>query len=113
MFFLNKIQNFEFPCCRTREDLSIDVLINTARLILTKLGYFFFSGYGQIDRHDFGILTWIHVGTKKIQLKAENKELAVDPYMPPRMTGMHNDVHKQVANILHFCSPGLTSDREK
>ena len=27
---------------------------------------------------------------KKFQLKAQNKWLAVDPYMPPRRTGMHN-----------------------
>ena len=29
---------------------------------------------------------------KKFQLKAQNKELAVDPYMPPRRKGMHNEV---------------------
>ena len=27
---------------------------------------------------------------KKFQLKAQNLWLAVDPYMPPRRTGMHN-----------------------
>ena len=27
---------------------------------------------------------------KKFQLKAQNLELAVDRYMPPLMTGMHN-----------------------
>ena len=30
--------------------------------------------------------------TKKFQLKAQNKWLAVDPYMPPRRTGMHNNI---------------------
>ena len=45
----------------------------------------------QTDRHGFGILIRKHVGTqKKIQLEAQNKWLAVDPYMPPRRTGMHN-----------------------
>ena len=27
--------------------------------------------------------------TKNFQLKAQNEWLAVDPYMPPRRTGMH------------------------
>ena len=27
---------------------------------------------------------------KEFQLKAQNYELSVDPYMHPRMTGMHN-----------------------
>ena len=44
---------------------------------------------GQTDRHGFGILTWKHVGTQKIQLKAQNSWFAVDPYMPPRRSGMH------------------------
>ena len=35
--FLKKIQIFEFPCCSTREDLSIDVSITNVGLILTKL----------------------------------------------------------------------------
>ena len=38
-FFLkNKKQIFMFPCCSTREDLSIDVSITIVGLILTKLG---------------------------------------------------------------------------
>ena len=68
--FLKKIQIFGFPCCSTREDLSIDVSITNVGLILTKLWWFLFSGYGQMDRqtdrHGFGILTWKHVGTQKI-----------------------------------------------
>ena len=35
--FLKKIQIFWFPCCSTREELSIDVSITNVGLILTKL----------------------------------------------------------------------------
>ena len=47
-----KNQIFWFPCCSTREDLSIDVSITYVGLILTKPGRLFFSaywnsGYGQ------------------------------------------------------------------
>ena len=35
-----KQQTFEFPCCSTREDLSIDVSITIVGLILTKLWWF-------------------------------------------------------------------------
>ena len=31
---------------------------------------------------------------KKFQLKAQNWWLAVDPYMPPRRSGMHNNIPK-------------------
>ena len=63
-------QIFMFPCCSTREDLSIDVSITNVGLILTKLWWFLFSGYGQTDRHGFGILTWKHVGTQKISTQS-------------------------------------------
>ena len=36
-FFEKKNQFFKFPCCSTREDLSIDVSITNVGLILTKL----------------------------------------------------------------------------
>ena len=49
----------------TREDLSFDVSITNVGLILSKLGWYLFSGYGQIDRHDFGILIWKHAGRQK------------------------------------------------
>ena len=39
-FFEKKNKTFMFPCCSTREDLSIDVSITIAGLILTKLGWF-------------------------------------------------------------------------
>ena len=73
-----KIQILGFPWCSTREDLSIDALITNVGLILTKLGWFLFSGYGQMDRrtdgrtdrHGFGILTWKHVGTQKISTQS-------------------------------------------
>ena len=48
-FLKKKNQIFWFPCCSTREDLSIDVLIINVGLILTKLWYLF-SGCGQTDR---------------------------------------------------------------
>ena len=35
--FFQKIQIFWFPCCSSREDLSIDVSITNVGLILTKL----------------------------------------------------------------------------
>ena len=45
-FFEKKNQFFWFPCCSTREDLSIDVSITYVGLILTKPGRFRFSAYG-------------------------------------------------------------------
>ena len=50
--FWKKNQIFWFPCCSSREDLSVDVSITYVGLILTKPGRFFFqayenSGYGQ------------------------------------------------------------------
>ena len=72
--FWNKNQIFGFPCCSTREDLSIDVSITNVGLILTKLWWYLFSGCGQTDRqtdrHGFGILIWKHVGTQKISTQS-------------------------------------------
>ena len=45
-FLKKKNQIFWFPCCSTREDLSVDVSISYVGLILTKQGRFFFSAYG-------------------------------------------------------------------
>ena len=42
----NKNHIFWFPCCSTREDLSVDVSTTYVGLILTKPGRFFFSAYG-------------------------------------------------------------------
>ena len=68
-------------------------LATNVGLILTKLGLFLFSGYGQMDRrtdrHGFGILIWKHVGTQKISTQSSKLVVAVDPYMPPRRSGMH------------------------
>ena len=44
--FLVPNQIFWFPCCSTREDLSVDISITYVGLILTKPGRFFFSAYG-------------------------------------------------------------------
>ena len=41
------------------------------------------------DRHGFRILIWKHVSTQKIS--TQNSKLAVDPYMPPRRSGMPNN----------------------
>ena len=73
LFWKKKNQIFRFPCCSAREDHSIDVSITNVELILTKPGWFIFSGYGQTDT------------------------LAVDPYMYYRRTGMHNC--NQLANL--------------
>ena len=48
-FFWKKNQIFGFPCCSTRKDLSSDVSITNVGLILTKPGWFHFSGYGQTN----------------------------------------------------------------
>ena len=53
-FLKKKNQIFGFPWCSTREDLSIDVSITNVGLILTKLWWFLFSGYGQMDRQTDG-----------------------------------------------------------
>ena len=45
-FLKKKINFFGFPCCSTREDLSVDVSITYVGLILTKPGRFLFSAYG-------------------------------------------------------------------
>ena len=73
LFWIFFLQILGFPWCSTREDLSIDASITNVGLTLTKLGWFLFSGYGQMDgrtdRHGFGILTWKHVGTKNFNSK--------------------------------------------
>ena len=65
-------QLFGFPWRSTREDLSIYVSITNVGLILGKLWWFLFSGYGQTGRNpqDFGILLWKHVGTQKISTQS-------------------------------------------
>ena len=53
-FFLKKKnQIFMFPCCSTREDLSIDVSITIVGLILTKLRWFQFFGTSQNSISNF------------------------------------------------------------
>ena len=49
-------------------------------LILTKPGQFLFLG---TDRQTNTVLESSHGNTQKIQLKAQNYWLAVDPYMHP------------------------------
>ena len=57
-----------FPCCSTREDLSIDVSITNVGLILTKLVTSFLGV--RTDRHGFGNPIWKHVGTQKISTRS-------------------------------------------
>ena len=77
--FWKKNPIFGFPWRSTREDLSIDVSITNVGLILTKLWWFLFSGYGQMDRQtdrrtdtvlesSYGNMS----AHKKFQLKAQN-----------------------------------------
>ena len=64
-------QDFEYLCCSTHEDLSIDESITTVGLILTKLRRFLFSGYRQTqfqNPHNYGNMS----SHKKIQLEAQN-----------------------------------------
>ena len=78
--FWKKIRILRFPWCSTREDLSIVVSITNVGLILTKLWWFLFSGYGQMDgrtdgrtdrqTHGFGILICKHVGPQKISTQS-------------------------------------------
>ena len=42
-----------FPCCRTRDDLSIDASITNVGLISTKLGRFLLSGWDKIQFRQF------------------------------------------------------------
>ena len=70
-FFWKKKRIFMFPCCSTLEDHSTDVSITNAGLILTKLWWFLFSGYGQTDtvlESSYGNMS----AHKKFQLKAQN-----------------------------------------
>ena len=53
-FFKKKNQIFWFPCCSTREDLSVDISITNVGLILTKPEGFFFLAYGNSEYGDFG-----------------------------------------------------------
>ena len=54
---LKKNQIFWFPCCSTREDLSVDVSITNVGLILTKPGRFLFSAYGNSGYRQNSILS--------------------------------------------------------
>ena len=54
--FLKKIHIFWLPWWSTREDLSTDVSVTNVGLTLTKLGWFLFSGYGQMDRRTDTVL---------------------------------------------------------
>ena len=75
-----KKEFFGFPCCSTREDLSIDVSITNVGLILTMLGRFIFSRGTdrQIGFWNPHMETCRHKKKKKKnQLEAQDLELAV------------------------------------
>ena len=58
-FFEKKIQIFWFPCCSTREDLSVDVSITNVGLILTNPGRFFFLGVRKLGvRTEFNFVNF-------------------------------------------------------
>ena len=57
-FFEKKNQIFWFPCCSTREDLSIDVSITNVGLILTKLRWFQLFGTSQNSISNFFWFPW-------------------------------------------------------
>ena len=65
---------FGFPCCSTRQDLSIGVSITNVGLILTKQERGFLSR--GTDRHGFGILIWKHVGTQKVSVQSSKLEVS-------------------------------------
>ena len=71
-FFFNKIIFLGFHAAvLVKKDLSIDVSITNVGLILTKLGRFCFSGYGQTDtvlESSYGNM----LAHKKFQLKTQN-----------------------------------------
>ena len=69
--FWKEIQILGFPCCSTRENLSIGVSITNVGLILTKLRWILFSGYGQTDtilEYSYGNMS----AHKKFQFKTQN-----------------------------------------
>ena len=70
--FFEKINFLGFHAVVLVKTFPIDESITDVGLISTKPGRFFFSGYGQTDRHGFGILILKRVGTQKFQFKAQN-----------------------------------------
>ena len=58
-FLEKKNQIFWFPCCSSREDLSVDVSITFVGLILTKPGRFFFLGIRKLGvRTEFNFVNF-------------------------------------------------------
>ena len=53
LFWKKTNQIFEFPCCSTREDLSIDASITNVRLIMTKLWWFQLFSTSQNSNSNF------------------------------------------------------------
>ena len=91
--FFEKIQIFVFPCCSTREEVSIDASITNVGLISTKPGRFLFSGYGQTDWQThtvFGILIWKHMGTQKISTQSSKLVVSRRSLYASPETEMHN-----------------------
>ena len=77
-----KFLGFHGAWCSTRENLSIDVSITDVGLILTKLWWFLFSGYGQMDRQTDG-QTWFwnpHMETCR-HTKNFNSKLKISGYL--------------------------------
>ena len=82
--FWKKNQIFGFLWCSTREDLSIDVSITNVGLILTKLRWFLFSGYGHMNRQTRYVLESSYRNMsahKKFQLKISG-QLSIPTCLP-------------------------------
>ena len=80
LFWKNQI--FWFPCCSTREDLSVDVSITYVGLILTKPRRFFFSAYGN-SGYGQNSISWISNFLKKFHISgfpwcSTREDLSID-----------------------------------
>ena len=90
-FYEKKNQIFNFTCCSYYSwRPSNDVWITTVGLDNDVARVISFLGV-RTDGDGFFIFIIGNMAHKNFQLKAQNLELAVDRYMHPRMTGMHNN----------------------
>ena len=84
---------FGFPCCSTRKDLSIDVSITNVGLILTKPGWYLFSGYGEEDGQTDRVLESSHGNMsahKKISTQSSKLGVSCRSLYASPDDGIHN-----------------------